>query len=124
MSYVRWVFINGLFAAFFLFSGMIPLPIFNGLYFVLWLFLLFSFGVLALSVFMFTVFDHDTEFIVEAKTKVKKKRPKISTFYVYLDFTYDVFMTAVIAGLGYYVFATFYALTHILLHIYRKQIYG
>ena len=102
MKYLKWFIVNALFLAFFVLESHIPVTLFNGIFFLLWLVFL-SLLVLVTVALLMVVLDELPDKMVEAM-------PKWSKWYWLIDGTYDLAMIIILAGMGHYAFALLYYL--------------
>lgn len=115
MKILRWLVVNGLFMAFFILENSMPAFAFNGGFFIVWLFTIA--GIILFSGCILTLAIAEDDKIRE---KANIKMPKKSKWYYYFDASYDLVMIFVLAGMGHYVYAVFYAASHILMYIFRS----
>jgi len=117
--FLTWLLGNGIFVAFFIFGHLLPVGLFNGLYF-----LLFFITILCLALFssIIIMFFIDPELTGEHwEFYFKASKPN---WYYRLDFIFDVCMLVLLAGLGFYFYAIFYGLvsiTGIIIRIWLNQ---
>jgi hypothetical protein len=117
MFYLRWIVINGLVMALFVFEAVIPPFLFNGA-FTLLIIICSIYAVLYVAV-MITILLLTEHTNVDAWSKLYPKR---SNAYYGINLGYDILLLFILGGNGHYVFVGLYAFMTIAYWLFLKAL--
>ena len=106
--------------AFFVFGHMLPPFFWNGGIFLIWVATAFACVVLFMCLIVILILDLDDDAFSDTKLKIKNSG-KTERYYQ-IDIIFDLVMLFVLAGLGFYGYAILYAITNVLMYIFRRSL--